>query len=329
ARERHGAGPGAEGARGDRAVLHPGARDRGGHRSRGARGGPLAGAGGAGDERGGDRPASPPRPDPPRARRSLARHGRGGPAGVPRDLARPAAERPHHHSVRHRRRRRPAPPAALAGGRRPRTPGPGAARRPVGEHRPHRLPGPCGPGRPARGRGEAAGAVRPRRHPPPGARTGARAVPPAVPGPSAARRHRRPALLLGRAVPGRAQGDARPLPEASLAGGSVDRTGHLPHHPGGAARRVSVSLLAAPSGHRAAPGTIEPMRLLSTPSRLYRVLALAEVVTWTLLLGGMFVKYVLDSTELLVRIGGGLHGFTFLCYVVVTVLVAVDQRWKL
>ena len=109
----------------------------------------------------------------------------------------------------------------------------------------------------------------------------------------------------------------------------MDRTGHLPHHPGGAARRVSVSLLAAPSGHRAAPGTIEPMRLLSTPSRLYRVLALAEVVTWTLLLGGMFVKYVLDSTELLVRIGGGLHGFTFLCYVVVTVLVAVDQRWKL
>src|SRR5699024_12583333 len=37
----------------------------------------------------------------------------------------------------------------------------------------------------------------------------------------------------------------------------------------------------------------------------------------------------LSSTELLVRIGGGLHGFTFLCYVVVTVLVAVDQRWKL
>ena len=110
----------------------------------------------------------------------------------------------------------------------------------------------------------------------------------------------------------------------------MDRTGHRPHLPGGPARRrVSVGPLAAPSGRRAPPGTIEPMRLLSTPSRIYRVLALAEVVTWTLLLGGMFVKYVLDSTELLVRIGGGLHGFTFLCYVVVTVLVAVDQRWKL
>ena len=71
------------------------------------------------------------------------------------------------------------------------------------------------------------------------------------------------------------------------------------------------------------------MSLLSTPSRLYRVLALAEVVTWTLLLAGMLLKYVLEVTDVLVRIGGGLHGFTFLAYVVTTVLVAVDQRWKL
>lgn len=71
------------------------------------------------------------------------------------------------------------------------------------------------------------------------------------------------------------------------------------------------------------------MSLLSTPSRLYRVLALAEVVTWTLLLAGMLLKYVLEVTDVLVRIGGGLHGFTFLAYVVTTVLVAVDQRWRL
>ena len=71
------------------------------------------------------------------------------------------------------------------------------------------------------------------------------------------------------------------------------------------------------------------MRLLSTPYRLYRVLAIAEVVTCTLLLAGMFLKYVLQSTELLVRIGGGLHGFTFIAYIAVTVLVAVDQQWKL
>lgn len=74
---------------------------------------------------------------------------------------------------------------------------------------------------------------------------------------------------------------------------------------------------------------MDPMRLLSTPSRLYRVLAFAEMVTWTLLIVGMLLKYVLDVTDVLVRIGGGLHGFTFLCYLVVTVLVAIDQRWRL
>ena len=70
------------------------------------------------------------------------------------------------------------------------------------------------------------------------------------------------------------------------------------------------------------------MRLFSTPSRLYRVLAVAEAITWTLLLAGMLLKYVLQVTDVMVRIGGGLHGFVFLAYVVVTVLVAVDQRWR-
>ena len=65
------------------------------------------------------------------------------------------------------------------------------------------------------------------------------------------------------------------------------------------------------------------------PARLYGVLALAEMITWALLLGGMFVKYVLDGGDVFVRIGGGIHGFVFLSYLVVTVLVAVDQRWKL
>ncbi|KQT94696.1 hypothetical protein ASG49_07680 [Marmoricola sp. Leaf446] len=65
-----------------------------------------------------------------------------------------------------------------------------------------------------------------------------------------------------------------------------------------------------------------------TPRRTYRTLALAEAVTWTLLLAGMVLKYVLDVTELGVRIGGGLHGFVFLAYCVATVLVGVDARWS-
>ncbi|WP_448850865.1 DUF3817 domain-containing protein [Corynebacterium sp. 335C] len=64
-----------------------------------------------------------------------------------------------------------------------------------------------------------------------------------------------------------------------------------------------------------------------TPKSLYRVLATAEMVTWALLLGGMFLKYAVGAGELGVRIGGGVHGLTFLTYCVVTVLTWVNQRW--
>ena len=58
-----------------------------------------------------------------------------------------------------------------------------------------------------------------------------------------------------------------------------------------------------------------------SPRRLYRTLALAEAVTWTLLIAGMLAKYVLHLGELGVRIGGSVHGFVFLAYCAVTVLV--------
>ncbi len=63
------------------------------------------------------------------------------------------------------------------------------------------------------------------------------------------------------------------------------------------------------------------------PRRLFATVAAAEMVTWTLLLLGMLGKYVLGLGELGVRIGGALHGFVFLTYCLVTVLVAVDHRW--
>lgn len=65
-----------------------------------------------------------------------------------------------------------------------------------------------------------------------------------------------------------------------------------------------------------------------TPKTLYRTLALAEAVTWTLLLGGMFLKYVTKTTEIGVRIGGGVHGFVFLAYCVATVVIGIDARWS-
>lgn len=65
------------------------------------------------------------------------------------------------------------------------------------------------------------------------------------------------------------------------------------------------------------------------PRRLHSAVAIAEAVTWALLLTGMVLKYVTRTTDVGVSVGGGLHGFVFLAYVVTTLLVAVDGRWRL
>ncbi|OFT97045.1 DUF3817 domain-containing protein [Brevibacterium sp. HMSC22B09] len=64
-----------------------------------------------------------------------------------------------------------------------------------------------------------------------------------------------------------------------------------------------------------------------SPKRLFSILAIAEAITWTMLIIGMVLKYGTQTTELGVRIGGGVHGFVFLAYCVVTVLVATSERW--
>lgn len=63
------------------------------------------------------------------------------------------------------------------------------------------------------------------------------------------------------------------------------------------------------------------------PITLFRRFALAEVVTWTLLIAGMILKRGFDQPWA-TSIGGGIHGFVFLCYVVVIVFLAIDQKWK-
>jgi integral membrane protein len=66
----------------------------------------------------------------------------------------------------------------------------------------------------------------------------------------------------------------------------------------------------------------------TNPQSLFRRVAIAEAVTWALLLTGMFLKYVTETTELGVRIFGMVHGVVFIAYCLTTVLVAVDQRWS-
>ncbi|NJC21419.1 integral membrane protein [Arthrobacter pigmenti] len=65
-----------------------------------------------------------------------------------------------------------------------------------------------------------------------------------------------------------------------------------------------------------------------TPRALFRSVAIAEAGTWILLLVGMYLKYVTETTEVLVSIAGPIHGFVFLTYLVSTSFVWVNQRWS-
>lgn len=65
-----------------------------------------------------------------------------------------------------------------------------------------------------------------------------------------------------------------------------------------------------------------------SPLRLFRTTAVAEAVTWALLLLGMFLKYVTETTDAAVSIFGPIHGVAFIAYGLTAILVAVDQRWS-
>lgn len=63
------------------------------------------------------------------------------------------------------------------------------------------------------------------------------------------------------------------------------------------------------------------------PRAFYRIVAIAEAVTWTLLIAGMLLKYVAQAGNLGVLIGGSLHGLVFVTYAATAVLVGVNQHW--
>lgn len=61
---------------------------------------------------------------------------------------------------------------------------------------------------------------------------------------------------------------------------------------------------------------------------LFAVVAIAEAVSWALLLIGMFFKYVVVKNEIGVQIAGPIHGGVFMLYLAVTVLQARAGAWK-
>lgn len=68
---------------------------------------------------------------------------------------------------------------------------------------------------------------------------------------------------------------------------------------------------------------------LVTPKLLFRRVAIAEAITWALLLIGMFLKYVTETTELGVRIFGMVHGVVFIAYGLIALATWVNQKWSL
>ncbi|QLD10726.1 DUF3817 domain-containing protein [Microbacterium oleivorans] len=68
--------------------------------------------------------------------------------------------------------------------------------------------------------------------------------------------------------------------------------------------------------------------MFRSPLTAFRSLAIAEAISWTLLILGLVVR-ALFELPVAVTIGGGIHGFVFLCYGATAVLVAWNNRWRL
>lgn len=60
----------------------------------------------------------------------------------------------------------------------------------------------------------------------------------------------------------------------------------------------------------------------------FRVVAIAEAVSWTGLLIGMLFKYVLSDNEIGVKIFGPIHGGIFIVYVLAVLVVRGPLRWS-
>lgn len=64
------------------------------------------------------------------------------------------------------------------------------------------------------------------------------------------------------------------------------------------------------------------------PTRLFKTFALAEAVTWSLLIGALIARALMPTPPLLLTIVGSIHGAVFLGYGVIAALVGVNQRWS-
>ncbi|MGP3536358.1 DUF3817 domain-containing protein [Microbacterium sp. RD1] len=66
--------------------------------------------------------------------------------------------------------------------------------------------------------------------------------------------------------------------------------------------------------------------MFRAPLTLFRVLAIAEAISWTVLIAALIARAV-AGLDVAVTVGGALHGFVFLSYGATAILVALNQRW--
>ena len=62
-------------------------------------------------------------------------------------------------------------------------------------------------------------------------------------------------------------------------------------------------------------------------AKVFTLAARFEAITWAGLLIGMFLKYVVEATELGVWLFGRLHGAAFIVYFVVALVASIRLRW--
>lgn len=66
--------------------------------------------------------------------------------------------------------------------------------------------------------------------------------------------------------------------------------------------------------------------MFRTPLNLFRALAVAEAISWTLLIIGLILRATADLA-IATAIAGSIHGFVFLSYGATAILVSLNSRW--
>ncbi|MFV0534293.1 MAG: DUF3817 domain-containing protein [Cumulibacter sp.] len=72
--------------------------------------------------------------------------------------------------------------------------------------------------------------------------------------------------------------------------------------------------------------TTVPPQTGFSPQRAYRIVSVAEMITWALLIIGMVGKYAFDFDALVFPFGL-IHGTAFVAYAATALIVGLNQRW--